>query len=217
MRDLVMGHLGYIGPVMTRTLKAGTLGERAGYRLSPGARSYFEAWAVPDAEIARDIRDAVAKDFRGIDAVVHPAALAHLGGSHARREIDVECQRPVDLPRRIVRQGGGCQPVRVRVLRLGLRRGGRGGRAVDRGRAGEPGPGPCRRQGAHRSGSAWARGRRVFAGRPARRDATAFGVSAGTRLDLALNNVMAHAHATGGWPARPSTAAGSRDCDSRGI
>ncbi len=75
-RVLVTGHLGYIGSVMApHLLKAGydVVGLDSGY--------YADCTFVPDQAtipaIRKDVRDVTPEDLRGIDAVVHLAALSN--------------------------------------------------------------------------------------------------------------------------------------------
>ncbi len=78
MRVMVTGHLGYIGPSLTRALRAkghAVVGfDTAFFRACLDARSHEIA---PDREIVGDIRDISQADFEGIDAVVHLAALSN--------------------------------------------------------------------------------------------------------------------------------------------
>ena len=74
MHILITGHLGYIGPIAVRLFKA------AGHRVSGLDVGYFrdclspgQQAVAPDHEIVRDVRDALAEDFSGVDAVVHLA------------------------------------------------------------------------------------------------------------------------------------------------
>lgn len=78
MRVLVTGHLGYIGTVLTpMLLKAGhevtgldcNLFERCTY--APGGQIADVPW------IRKDVRDVDVQDFKGIDAVLHLAALSN--------------------------------------------------------------------------------------------------------------------------------------------
>jgi nucleoside-diphosphate-sugar epimerase len=78
MQVMITGHCGYIGPVMTRVL------HQAGHEVVGFDTGYFrdlvedvDAAYVPDREIAGDIRDIAAKDFDGVDGVVHLAALSN--------------------------------------------------------------------------------------------------------------------------------------------
>lgn len=77
MRVLITGHQGYIGTVMVAAFK------RAGHFVAGLDTGYFrdclldEPDEAPDVEVARDIRQVQAEDFRGIDCVVHLAALSN--------------------------------------------------------------------------------------------------------------------------------------------
>lgn len=78
MRVLVTGHRGYIGTVMVPMLQqAGH--EVVGYDSDLYARCTFEAGG-PIVDVPariKDVRDAEPADFRGIDAVIHLAALSN--------------------------------------------------------------------------------------------------------------------------------------------
>jgi len=78
MRVLITGHAGYLGPIMIRLFR------RAGHQVVGFDTGYFRdliedppAECRPDAEIRGDIRDIDEGTFRGIDAVVHLAALSN--------------------------------------------------------------------------------------------------------------------------------------------
>src|SRR5471032_2847226 len=78
MHVLVTGHLGYIGPVLIKVFK------RAGLRVSGLDIGYFAECLPdrrddvrPDHEIIRDIRDVTLDDLKGVEAVVHLAALSN--------------------------------------------------------------------------------------------------------------------------------------------
>ncbi len=78
MRFLVTGHCGYIGPVLIRLL------HEAGHSVVGFDTGYFRDLienapesCFPDEEIRKDIRDIEQSDFKGIDAVVHLAALSN--------------------------------------------------------------------------------------------------------------------------------------------
>ena len=78
MRVLVTGHLGYIGTVMVpMLLKAGH--QVIGFDCNLYEKCTFAAGGnlamVP--HIRKDVRDATREDFRGIDAVIHLAALSN--------------------------------------------------------------------------------------------------------------------------------------------
>ena len=78
MRILVTGHLGYIGPIMVRLLKASghhVTGLDVGYFrecVSDGATE-----VKPDREIVRDLRDVSLSDVSKHDATVHLAGLSN--------------------------------------------------------------------------------------------------------------------------------------------
>lgn len=78
MHVLITGHLGYIGPIMTRVFK------QAGHQVTGLDVGYFrdcmvagQSWTPPDREIYRDIRNVERGDLAGIDAIVHLAALSN--------------------------------------------------------------------------------------------------------------------------------------------
>ena len=73
---LVTGHKGYIGSVLTEMLR-----ERS-FQVSGYDTDYYDGCAIDAAgpvfpEIRKDIRDVSIEDLRGIDAVVHLAALSN--------------------------------------------------------------------------------------------------------------------------------------------
>lgn len=77
MRVLITGHQGYIGTVMVGAFK------RAKHFVAGLDTGYFreclldEPGDEPDVEIAKDIRQATVEDLRGMDCVVHLAALSN--------------------------------------------------------------------------------------------------------------------------------------------
>ena len=76
MHILVTGNLGYIGSVLTTELAAG------GHDVSGLDTGYFRDCLLADApaparQIVKDIRDVEEADFRGIDGVIHLAALSN--------------------------------------------------------------------------------------------------------------------------------------------
>jgi len=79
MNVLVTGHLGYIGTVLTRVLHS------AGHTVTGVDAGYFEDCLLPNAgtperpdrELRKDVRAVEVEDLRGIDAVVHLAALSN--------------------------------------------------------------------------------------------------------------------------------------------
>lgn len=76
---LVTGNLGYIGTVMTRHLK------KASYEVIGLDTGFFEgadffqmdADSKPDRQLKKDIRHVDAKDLKGVQAVIHLAALSN--------------------------------------------------------------------------------------------------------------------------------------------
>src|SRR6185437_3268361 len=78
MRVLVTGHLGYIGTVMVPVLV------KAGHQVIGLDSNLYERCTFAEGgnvavvpHIRKDTRDASAEDFRGIDAVIHLAALSN--------------------------------------------------------------------------------------------------------------------------------------------
>ncbi len=76
MKILVTGNLGYIGSVLTTELSA------AGHDVTGLDIGYFQDCLLADAsppvrQIVKDIRDVVHQDLRGIEAIVHLAALSN--------------------------------------------------------------------------------------------------------------------------------------------
>lgn len=78
MHVLITGHTGYIGPVAIRMFK------NAGHKVTGLDVGYFSECLVeqpeliaPDFEINRDIREVSGADLKGIDAIVHLAALSN--------------------------------------------------------------------------------------------------------------------------------------------
>jgi nucleoside-diphosphate-sugar epimerase len=76
MRVLVTGSRGYIGSVMVPLLLA------EGHQVVGMDTDFYETctfgeWKDPIKTIRKDVRDAVVEDFRGLDAVIHLAALSN--------------------------------------------------------------------------------------------------------------------------------------------
>jgi nucleoside-diphosphate-sugar epimerase len=78
MRVLVTGNLGYVGTVMTPMLQA------AGHEVWGYDTGYYERCLLGplggsgvDRQVAKDIREVVAADLAGVEAVVHLAALSN--------------------------------------------------------------------------------------------------------------------------------------------
>ncbi len=209
MRVLITGHAGYIGPVMTR------LFHRAGHEIVGYDTGYFRdlieeapAECEPDAEIRGDIRDIGEAAFRGIDAVVHLAALSNdpIGDIVAAKTEDINA--------------GGTARAGAMAKRAGVRRFvfasscSLYGKSADVDR-------PLDEEAPLAPVSAYAHSKVAGEAALAKlagdgfepvmlRNATAYGVSPRMRLDLVLGNLMAYAYATGvirvmsdGTPWRP--------------
>src|ERR1700733_5606865 len=76
MKILLTGNKGYIGSVLGEML----LGK--GYDVTGYDTDYYAECEIapavrPKAQITKDVRDAAAEDFQGIDAVIHLAALSN--------------------------------------------------------------------------------------------------------------------------------------------
>lgn len=76
MRILVTGHNGYIGPVLTGMLLAEGH-EVVGLDSDFFAACNFSAGVPEIPQVQKDIRDVVASDLEGFDAVIHLAALSN--------------------------------------------------------------------------------------------------------------------------------------------
>ncbi len=209
MRILITGHCGYIGPVMTRLFHA------AGHEVAGFDTGYFRdlieeapAECRPDAETAGDIRDIGPEVFRGMDAVVHLAALSNdpVGDIVAARTEDINT--------------GGTARAGALAKAAGIRRFVLASSCSIYGKAGDAAA-PLDETAPLAPVSAYARSK--VAGEAALqrladgafepvmlRNATAYGASPRMRLDLVLGNLMAHGYATGvirvlsdGTPWRP--------------
>lgn len=75
MRVMVTGHLGYIGTLLTQLLKA------AGHDVVGYDAGLYRNCAIypvdPIPSVEKDIRDAEAEDFEGVEAVIHLAGLSN--------------------------------------------------------------------------------------------------------------------------------------------
>lgn len=108
MRVLVTGHLGYIGTVMVPALlKAGH--DVTGYDSNLYERCTFEAGGeiVEVPYKRKDIRDADISDLKGVDAIVHLAALSNdpLGNLDPELTYDINYRARVRLAELAKRAG----------------------------------------------------------------------------------------------------------------
>lgn len=209
MRVLITGHLGYIGPVMTRTLKAAghhVTGLDVGYFRECGAA--YTPWEAPDAEIVKDIRDIATDDFVGVDAVVHLAALSNdpLGEINPSLTDDINFEASV----RAARCAKAAAVRRFVFASSCSVYGAADDSAVPLDETASTNPVSTYAISKVRTEEALHLLADDGFSPVTLRNATAFGVSARTRLDLVLNNLMAYAHATGsivvksdGTPWRP--------------
>jgi nucleoside-diphosphate-sugar epimerase len=209
MRVLVTGHLGFIGPIMVTTLK------EAGHHVTGLDVGYFGDCKVngrtvptPDREIIKDVRDVEAQDFDGIDAVVHLAALSNdpMGALKPELTYDINLNASARVAALAKAAGVGRFVFASSCSIYGAADG--ASQALD-----ETAPfNPVSAYAVSKVKTEEALNALADDGfSPVYlRNATAYGVSGRTRLDLVLNNLMAFAHATGeirvmsdGSPWRP--------------
>ena len=208
MRVLITGHQGFIGPVMIEKFK------NAGHHVTGLDVGYFRectvagrALTAPDREIVRDIRDVATDDFQGIDAVVHLSALSNdpMGALSPELTYDINLKASIRAAEAAKMAG-----VQRFIFASSCSIYGAAGTA-----------GALNETASFNPVSAYAvskvKTEEALRGMADKdfspiymRNATAYGVSARTRLDLVLNNLMACAHATGqirvlsdGTPWRP--------------
>lgn len=209
-RILLTGHLGYVGPVAVRVLRA------AGHHVTGLDNGFFaqttdtlEPPTPPDREILRDVRDVTAADVAGIDAVVHLAGLSNdpLGALAAHLTPAINHAATIRLAR-LAREAGARRFVFASSCSLY----GAGGGAAPLGETAPLEPlsayarskADCERDLLALAAEGGAMSP-VFL-----RFATAFGASPRMRFDLVLNNLVAYARTTGevrvmsdGTPWRP--------------
>ncbi len=207
MRVLLTGHLGYIGCVMTPML------QRAGHEVVGvdtdlyGRCVFDRGGALPDVpNLRKDVRDLERKDLEGFDAVIHLAGLSNdpLGDLDPELTFDINHRATVRLAE-LARDAG----VRRFIFSSSCSNYGAAGEdVIDESGALNP---------VTPYGVSKVRAEQDVAPMASEtftpifpRSATAYGVSAKIRFDLVLNNLMAHAVATGlvylksdGTPWRP--------------
>lgn len=209
MNVLITGHLGYIGPIAVRMFRAAghtVVGLDVGYFrdcVTHGATA-----ASPHREIVRDIRDVVAADLAGIDAVVHLAGLSNdpMGQLNAELTHDINHRASIRLAE-LAKRAGAQRFVFASSCSI-------------YGAAGDAAK-PLDETAAFNPVSAYAVSKVRTEEDLAKmadstfspiylRNATAFGVSPRIRFDLVLNNLVAWAKTTGtikvmsdGTPWRP--------------
>ncbi len=209
MRILVTGHCGYIGPVMVAQL------HQAGHDVVGFDTGYFRDLieeapeeCVPDGELVGDIRDIGREAFKGMDGVVHLAALSNdpLGNIAAHQTGAINASGSIRCAR-LAKAAGVARFVFASSCSM---YGASGDSTV-----------PLDENAPFAPVSAYAKSKveaetAILAMADADfqpitlRNATAYGVSPRMRLDLVLANLMASGYATGtikvlsdGTPWRP--------------
>lgn len=208
MRILLTGHLGYIGAVAVALYKShghGVTGLDVGYfrECTVGGRTFVP----PDREIVKDQRDIRPADLEGFDAVIHLAGLSNdpLGALKPELTYEINLDGSIRLAE-AAREAG----VRRFVFASSCSIYGAAGAGAALDETADFNPVSAYAISKVKFEQAlYAMASENFS--PVyMRNATAFGVSARTRLDLVLNNLMAHAHTSGkiyvmsdGTPWRP--------------
>ena len=121
MRVLVTGHRGYIGSVMVpMLLEAGH--EVVGCDSDLYQRCTFEAGGsmVPVPSMVKDVRDLTERDLKGIEAVIHLAALSNdpLGNLNPEVTLDINHRGSVHWQRspRSRASSDSCWPPRAATM-----------------------------------------------------------------------------------------------------
>jgi nucleoside-diphosphate-sugar epimerase len=192
MRVLVTGHLGYIGTVLTSMLL------KEGYEVVGMDIDLYRACTFGDGLVGipnsrKDIRDALIKDFEGVDAVLHLAALSNdpLGSIDRELTLDINHRGAVHIAR-LAKEAGA----RRFVFSSSCSIYGAGGQDMKT-EASEVNP-------VTSYGESKALAEMDIAAMADEnftptylRNATAYGISPRLRFDLVLNNLTAWAYTTG--------------------
>jgi nucleoside-diphosphate-sugar epimerase len=194
---LVTGNNGYIGPVMTRVLKAES------YRVVGLDSNWFEgreffeidAESRPHGQIVKDVRDITGGDLDGIDGVIHLAGLSNdpMGAIDAVLTEDINYAASMKLAKLCREKGVGRFIFASSCSIYGISD---PGKAIDEGGTLNP-------------ITAYAKAKvNVETGLTAMaddtfhpvfmRNATVYGLSPRLRLDLVVNDLLAGAYLTGG-------------------
>lgn len=210
MRLLVTGNQGFIGPVLTAMAQA------RGHRVTGLDIGYFEgcvarpeAEARPDVQIARDMRDVVAADVEGVDAIIHLAGLSNdpMGALNPDLTYDINLNATLALARLAKAAGVGRFVFASSCSIYGA--------AGGAGRLDETAPlEPVSAYAVSKARSE--EGLLALADAAfspvMMRNATAYGLGSRPRFDLVVNNLAGWAHAAGvvrvmsdGTPWRPLT------------
>lgn len=112
MRILITGNMGYVGPVVVRTLSAVRPGdELVGFDAGYFAHELTGAGSSPEALLAAqyfgDVRSMPASVLEGVDAVIHLAAISNdpIGNSYEEVTYDINHRASVEVAR-LAREAG---------------------------------------------------------------------------------------------------------------
>lgn len=107
MRILITGNLGYVGPVVTTELRksfpdATLAGLDTGYFADCMTARRAESERALDHQTLADVRDISWESLRGVDAIVHLAAISNdpIGNVYEDVTLEINHQATVDLARR---------------------------------------------------------------------------------------------------------------------